>query len=121
MKDGDGSPGAGTVLLADNSEVRNLWIDNRGGGAYAVAVTLAGTTNARLSHVTATASGGGTGTYTVYTNSAVGTIEDSTIIGGGSTPSSIGVVASSYSTITIKNCTVVALSLIHIFDPKRPY
>lgn len=107
VKDGDGSPGAGTLLLADNSEVRNLWIDNRGGGAYAVAVTLAGTTNARLSHVTATASGGGTGTYTVYTNSAVGTIEDSTIIGGGSTPSSIGVVASSYSTITIKNCTVV--------------
>jgi pectin methylesterase-like acyl-CoA thioesterase len=54
---GSASATAGTLLGANNAELRFLTVENTGGTAWAVAIFNSGTAP-RLTHVTASASGG---------------------------------------------------------------
>jgi hypothetical protein len=73
-----------TLLAASNSEVRSLKVTNSGSATFQVALSLLpGTTNARFSHFTATASGG-LGDYAVFSDNAIATFSASTIIAAGS-------------------------------------
>jgi len=73
----------GTVLGANNAELRFLTVENTGGDIYGLAIFNDGT-SPRLSHVTANASGGITYNLAVYNkNSASPTMKDVTASASG--------------------------------------
>ena len=61
---GSGTWNLGTVIGADNAELRFLTVENTGGNTYAVAI-YNGSASPRITHVTCVASGGTTTTYGV--------------------------------------------------------
>ncbi len=82
---GNASSSAGTVVGADNAELRFLTVANTGGAAYAVAI-FNNTASPRLTHITANASGGTTGNYGVFNVSSAPTMTHVTAsASGGST------------------------------------
>ena len=85
-------PYSGTVEGADNAELSYLTVINTGGAQHAVAI-FNDTTSPRLSHLTATASGGTTSNYGVYNYT-------------GSTPSIQHVDASATGEATATACTM---------------
>ena len=66
---GNASSTTGTLIAADNAEVRFLTVANTGGDSYAIAIYFSAPTP-RLTSVTANASGG-TNNYGVFNNSGV--------------------------------------------------
>ena len=61
---GSGTWNLGTVIGADNAELRTLTVENTGGATYAVAI-YNGSASPRLTHVTCVAAAGTTTTYGV--------------------------------------------------------
>jgi hypothetical protein len=104
---GDGSADAGTIRVADNSELRSLTVENRGGAAYAVGVNLVGTVNAKLSRVTAIAHDGSSLTYALRAVGAAATVEYSTTIASDPVYA-VGLLAAAGSTVTVRSSHVAA-------------
>lgn len=105
---GDAGPNEGTIRIADNSELRRVTIENRGGAAYAVAVNFQGASNARLSHVTALASEGGTATYAIYVQGGGATVEDSSVVARHSNYYAVGLLAAQGAAVVVRRCHVVS-------------
>ena len=88
-RSGNASSSTGTVVGADNAELRFLTVANTGGAAYAVAI-FNNAASPRLTHVTANASGGTTGNYGVFNVSSAPTMTHvSASASGGSTSNGI--------------------------------
>jgi hypothetical protein len=101
---GSGVPTTGTLLGADNAELRFLRVENTGGNTNAIAI-YNGTSAPHLTHVTASASGatGNTGvfnnsssspTMTDVTSSASGGLYNTGVYNSGSSPTMADVTAS---------------------------
>lgn len=77
----------GTLVGADNAELRFLTVENTGGAAFAIAIY--NNSAARLTHVSASASGGGTDNYGVYNGnlSSLSTMTDVNTSASGGTGS----------------------------------
>ena len=86
---GSASLSVGTVVGASNAELRSLTVQNTGGGALAVAISVAG--NSRLTHVTATASGASTTNVGIYVGGSSPSINAVTVLAIGAATESIGV------------------------------
>jgi len=71
---------AGTIQVVNNSELRHVTIENRGGAAYARALWINGTdASARVTHVTVTSSGGTAETQGYFADgNAAATVTDLT-------------------------------------------
>ncbi len=61
---GSGTTAGGTVIGADNAELRFLTVENTGGNTYAIAINNT-SASPRITHVTCIASGGASGNYGV--------------------------------------------------------
>jgi len=97
----------GTVLGANNAELRFLTVENTGGSAYALAI-FSDSASPRLSHVTASASGGILYNLAVYNkNSASPMMKDVTTSASGGMYS-YGVYNYSYSSPVMTNVTANA-------------
>ena len=98
----------GTVVGANNAELRFLTVENTGGDAYAVAIYNS-SASPRLTHVTAMASGGSPEKYGVYnydSSSPTMTHVIASVSGGSST--NCGVMNYLYSSPTMTNVTATA-------------
>lgn len=95
---GSASTTAGTVVGANNAELRFLTVENTGGTTYAVALYNSGVTP-RLTHISTTAAGG-TYNYGMYNLSASPVLLNVTAIASGGTASYGMVNISSHPTIT---------------------
>ena len=103
---GDASVVTGTVVGANDAELRFLTVENTGGAAYAVAIFNSGAAP-RLTHVSASASGG-TGSYGVYNyDSSSPTMTDVSASASGETYS-YGVVNFSSSSPTMTDVSASA-------------
>jgi hypothetical protein len=101
---GNASYDTGTLVGADNAELRFLTVENTGGADYAVAIYNS-SASPRLTHVTASASGG-TYNYGVYNSSSSPAMTNVTASASGGT-NSIGVDNVS-SSPTINNSVISA-------------
>ena len=103
---GSASSATGTVVGANDAELRFLTVENTGGAAYAIAIYNSGAAP-RLIHVTASASGG-TYNYGVYNYaSSSPTMTDVTASASGGT-SNYGVYNHNSSSPTMTNVTASA-------------
>jgi hypothetical protein len=83
-KTGDASYTLGTIVMATDSELRHLTVENTGGHSFATAVRFPPGSTASLKHVTATASGGSSQSWGIWAEGATATIEDCTARATGS-------------------------------------
>jgi hypothetical protein len=81
---GSASANTGTLLGADNAELRFLTVENSGGAAYAFAIYNASAAP-RLTHITANATGGTDNRAVVNTASSTPTMTDVTASASGGT------------------------------------
>lgn len=130
---GSGTNATGTVVGANNSELRSLTVENTGGAAYAIAINN-NSASPRLSDITAIASGDGNisaavfnttsaspdisnatlvtvgagyNHYTLYNvSSSSPTVTDSTISASGGATNNYGVVSTVASTTTIHGSVI---------------
>jgi hypothetical protein len=79
---GSAATNTGTVVGANNAELRFLTVENTGGGANAIAIYNNGV-QPRLTHITASASGGTTTNYGIFNTSASLTMVDVTASASG--------------------------------------
>ncbi len=98
----------GTVLGANNAELRFLTVENTGGNTYALAIFNNGVAP-RLSHVTANASGGNTYNLAVYNKNAASPIMKDVSAGAYGGANSYGVYNYSSSSPVMTNVTANAL------------
>jgi hypothetical protein len=97
---------AGTVVGANNAELRFLTVENTGGNSYAVAI-YNGTGSPRLTQITATASSGGIETVGVSNFSTSPTMTNVTATASGGTTNA-GVINSTSSSPKMQNVTATA-------------
>jgi len=86
---GNASPLTGTVVGANNAELRFLTVENTGSGDYAIAIYNSSAAP-RLTHVTASASGG-TNNFGVFNDSSAPTMMNVTASASGGTSINTGV------------------------------
>ena len=86
---GSGSGNTGTVVGADDAELRSLTVENTGGNTSAIAIYNSSVAP-RLTHVTANASGG-SGNYSVYNSSSSPTMTNVTASASGGSSVNYGV------------------------------
>jgi hypothetical protein len=81
------SPSAGTIILASNSEIRFLTIENTGASSYNTAIFASGINKTvKLTNVTLSVSGASNFNYALYnTNSSSPLIQNSTLSASGGT------------------------------------
>ena len=95
---------SGTVLGADNAELRFLTVENTGGNTYAIAIASV-SVSPRLTHVTAAATGG-------FWNFGIGVASSSSIMTNVTATASGGThshgISSSFSSPTMTNVTASA-------------
>ncbi|MBU1878281.1 MAG: hypothetical protein KJ734_04965, partial [Chloroflexi bacterium] len=97
----------GTVVGANNAELRFLTVENTGANAFAIAIRNS-SASPRLTHVTATASGGTSSNHGVYNSSSSPTMTDVTAIASGSTGTYNYGVFNGAATVTMLNVTAKA-------------
>lgn len=102
---GSSSGGTGTVVGADNAELRFLTVENTGGNTYATAI-YNDSSSPRLTHVTATATNSGaTYSYGVRNDSSSPTMTNVTVTATASGGNALGVL-NYRSSATMTNVTV---------------
>jgi hypothetical protein len=111
---GSASPGTGTVVGADNAELRFLTVENTGGNTYAIAI-YNHSASPRLTHLTAIASGAvdvDGRNYGVYNDASSPTMTDVTVtadVAGGFESTARGVYNRDSSSPTMTDVTVTAI------------
>ena len=104
---GNGSGYTGTVVGANNAELRFLTVENTGGGSvYATAISNS-SASPRFTHITATASGGSNNVGVYNTSASSPTMTNVTVTASGGS-SNVGVYNTSASSPTMTNVTVTA-------------
>ena len=101
------SNSTGTVVGANDAELRFLTVKNTGGGYYAIAI-YNNSAAPRLTHVTASASGGTNHNYGVFNSFSSPTMTNVTASASGTTEN-VGVYNYYYSSPTMTNVTASAL------------
>lgn len=99
------SPNTGTVVGANNAELRFLTVENTGAQANAIAIYNS-SASPRLTHVTATATGATNANYAIRNESSSPIMSDMAISANAS-PSSYGIYNAA-SSPTMTNITIVA-------------
>jgi len=102
---GIGGSSTGTVVGANNAELRFLKVENTGAYSYAIAI-YNGSTSPHLTHVTASASGGSVGNMGVYNNSASPIMTDVNATASDG-PNNVGV-KNNFAMPTMLNVTATA-------------
>ncbi|MBM4386793.1 MAG: hypothetical protein FJ088_03580, partial [Deltaproteobacteria bacterium] len=90
----------GTVNFKNNSELRQLTVENTGGNSNAIAINVKSTT-ARISHVTAIASGGSSNTYGILVDSSSNAVLSHITASASGQASIVAGIALKYSTVSI--------------------
>jgi hypothetical protein len=93
--------------MASHSELRELTAESRGGSSHAVAVHFPAGVDARLRHMTASASDGTLVTHAVDIDGATALVEDATAI-ASSTSSASGINAHAGATVVVRRTRVAA-------------
>jgi hypothetical protein len=109
---GSPNPDTGTVVGANNAELRSLTVENTGGtiaADYAIAIYNSGVSPSLL-HVTAKASGGSHSSYAVMndTYSSPNMTNVTAIASGASPDTNSGVLNNNYSSPNMTNVTAIA-------------
>jgi pectin methylesterase-like acyl-CoA thioesterase len=104
---GDAGASTGTVLGASNAELRFLTVRNTGGATYARAIYNSHAA-VRLTHVTASVSGGTNDSAGVFNNDYSAAILDHVTASGSGGTNAFGIYNTSYSTATLTSVTASA-------------
>jgi hypothetical protein len=98
----------GTVVTANNAELRSLTVENTGGAAYAIAIFNSGT-SPRLTDITAVASGDGNISAAVFSNAAASpSIRNATLMTSGAGFNHYTLYSVGSVTPTVSNSTITA-------------